>query len=107
MDLKVRVGNRLRVVRTLSGYKQGEVAKELDVSASLLSMYEKGKREPSISFVSDFCNHHNIPLDQFFFGLIPLQDDQNETDKLSEIGNNLLAISKVFEERLLAKNLAK
>jgi len=107
MDLKIRVGNRLRVVRTLSGYKQGDVANALNVSPSLLSMFEKGKREPSITFIHDFCIHHNLPFDQFFFGIVPLQADGQDNDKLTEISQNLLAITQGFEERLLANNSAK
>ncbi len=66
MDLNKKIGQRIKIIRLLTETKQKELAKELNVQASLLSLYEQGKREPSISFLKSFCDYTDMSLAQFF-----------------------------------------
>jgi len=72
MTLTKNIGLRMKGIRQASGIQQKQLAKKLGILPSLLSMYEQGKREPSISFIQNFSNNFNITLSQFF-----LFDDQN------------------------------
>ena len=51
MSLQIKIGLRLKGIRHEAGITQKLLANKLDIPPSLLSMYEKGKREPSISFL--------------------------------------------------------
>jgi transcriptional regulator with XRE-family HTH domain len=66
MTFAEKTGNRLRDIRQKSGTKQKDLAKTLEIAPSLLSMYEQGKREPSITFVYKFTRFFNMTLSQFF-----------------------------------------
>lgn len=66
MNITEKVGKRIQTIRLYSDVKQKALAEDLDVNAPLLSMYEKGKREPSLSFIERFCNRFEMSLSQFF-----------------------------------------
>jgi len=75
MQLLNELGKRLKTIRIYSGIKQKDLAKKLSVPASLLSMYEQGKREPSITFLISFCENFNMSLSQLFsFHTSPNED---------------------------------
>lgn len=60
------LGTRLKMIRIFSEIKQKDLANKLNVPASLLSLYEQGKRDPSIKFLNSFCEHFDMSLSQFF-----------------------------------------
>ena len=66
MNIVKNVGKRLKMIRHFSEIKQNDLANELEINAPLLSMYEQGKREPSLVFLHKFCNRFNMSLSQFF-----------------------------------------
>lgn len=66
MLLTEHIGLRMKEIRLEAGFKQKDLAKVLNILPSQLSMYEQGKREPSISFLGSFTNYFNIRLSQFF-----------------------------------------
>jgi transcriptional regulator with XRE-family HTH domain len=69
------------MIRIASGIKQIELASELSIPASLLSMYEKGTREPTLTFIVKFTRYFEMSLSQFF---LPLEKSpQNQEDLLS------------------------
>ncbi|SRR5437660_708893 len=62
MDL----GKAIKLVRTASGRKQGEIAESLGVTANYLSLVENGKREPSVSFLKRLAATLGVPVGFFF-----------------------------------------
>jgi transcriptional regulator with XRE-family HTH domain len=62
MDL----GKAIKLVRTASGRKQGEIAEELGVTSNYLSLLENGKREPSVSFLKRLARTLGVPVGFFF-----------------------------------------
>lgn len=66
MALLNELGKRLKTIRIYSGIKQKELADKLKISPSLLSLYEQGSREPSITFLDSFCNYYDITLSHLF-----------------------------------------
>jgi transcriptional regulator with XRE-family HTH domain len=78
MTLLVKIGLRIKSIREKSGLKQKELAKILALLPSTLSMYEQGKREPSISTIKKLSDHFNMSLSQFFiFEEIEYSKDKN------------------------------
>lgn len=75
------LGTRLKMIRIYSGIKQKDLAEKLNIPASLLSLYEQGKREPSISFLNIFAKNFDMSLSQLF----SYQTQQNKkTDSESQ-----------------------
>jgi transcriptional regulator with XRE-family HTH domain len=107
MELKYEIGIRLKTIRNLSGRKQNELAKHLEVNSSLLSMFENGKREPSLSFIFEFCKYYDMSLDQFFLGIYQNGKSDGLNSELTNIGNNLLLIVRELESKLLVNNFDK
>ena len=66
MKLLIDLGTRLKMIRLYGQLKQKDLAKILNIPSPLLSMYEQGKREPSLAFLELFCNYFNISLSQLF-----------------------------------------
>ncbi|MBS1583303.1 MAG: helix-turn-helix transcriptional regulator [Bacteroidetes bacterium] len=59
------VGTRIRTIRTLRGYKQHYVAREVGIAQSTLSRIEEGLREPSYTTVVRLlrvlhCTHEHL-----------------------------------------------
>lgn len=54
---------RLREIRKKSGLSQEKLAKELEISKSALSYYEKGERIPDIVFLDKVCIYYNVSFD--------------------------------------------
>ncbi len=97
MSLISELGTRIKLIRVYSGVKQKILANELGIPAPLLSMYEQGKREPSITFLHAFSNRFNMSLSQFFtFQGLP---KENKTDKdFKDILVELNSILKDYEK---------
>ena len=66
-------GRRIRAFRKLKGYTQEGLAKELDISVSVLGEVERGSRVPKEDFLVNVAEVLNIPLHD----LIP----QEETER--------------------------
>jgi transcriptional regulator with XRE-family HTH domain len=66
MQLLEQLGKRLKMIRVAAGVKQKDLAEELAVPAPLLSMYERGTREPSIRFLDIYARQFNMSLSQLF-----------------------------------------
>lgn len=51
----LNLGLRFKLFRVCSGLKQRDVADTLDVSVNYVSMIERGKREPTLSYLRKFA----------------------------------------------------
>lgn len=96
MEFLTLIGNRIKLIRTASGYKQKDVAEKLGVQASLLSMYELGRREPSLLFLKRFCNLFKITLSQFFIFEENSARNKENKNAINTL-NNLLAELEKFQ----------
>lgn len=91
MDVVTKLGKRLKMIRIAAGVKQKDLAKELDIPAPLLSMYEKGSREPSLIFLEKFAHRFNLPISHLFTLLEETpKEQQNEISILMNDMKNLL-----------------
>jgi transcriptional regulator with XRE-family HTH domain len=55
-------GKTIRMLRTAAGLNQKEFAARLRISASALSLYESGEREPPLSFLKAVSRELRIPV---------------------------------------------
>jgi transcriptional regulator with XRE-family HTH domain len=103
MELLNELGTRLKMIRVYSGIKQKRLAEELDLQASLLSMYEQGKREPSITFLFSFCKRFDMTLSQLF-SFHGLNNENKSQPEFKNIINDLQLLFSEYEKDKL-KNL--
>jgi transcriptional regulator with XRE-family HTH domain len=61
------IGEAIKLIRTINGKKAVDLAKELDVSASYLSLIECGKKRPSIDLIENFSKIMGIRPSQVLF----------------------------------------
>lgn len=63
-------GERVKMIRKLRGLTRYDIAKQLEVSVSLIGAYEGGKREPSIKNLIALSQILNVDTD-WLLGLSP------------------------------------
>jgi transcriptional regulator with XRE-family HTH domain len=61
-----RLGIRLKELRQHAGFSLRELARQADVSPSLVSQIENGKSRPSVSTLYTFARLLNVPVDVLF-----------------------------------------
>lgn len=85
------VGKTIRVLRVARDLSQGNLARALGISPGYLSLVEKDKRDPSLSFLRKVASYFNTPVG---FLLLEYGDvsqfDRNQRRLLNEIRNTLL-----------------
>ena len=60
---KIEIGARLREVRKSLGLEQWELAKKAGMSQAIISQYETGQTELSLSFLEFLKKKHDISSD--------------------------------------------
>lgn len=55
-------GKAIRIVRAIADIPQRELARRMNVDASLISMLESGKRKPSREFLERFSDELHVPF---------------------------------------------
>jgi transcriptional regulator with XRE-family HTH domain len=60
------LGARLKELRQQAGLSLRELARQADVSPSLVSQIENGKSRPSVSTLYSFARLLNVPVDELF-----------------------------------------
>jgi transcriptional regulator with XRE-family HTH domain len=88
----VDLGHRLKLFRVAAGLKQGEIAKQLDVSNNHVYMVESGKREPSLEFLTKFAKAVKVPLAVLFV------DHESGDAKSKKFADGVLALMAEFAD---------
>lgn len=60
------IGTRLRSVRCSLGISRREVASVLNVSASLITAWEEGKRYPTLKRLKEVCSYYDVDISEVF-----------------------------------------
>ena len=66
--MKSTFAERLKELRQERELKQAELAKEVDISLSIISMYENGLRKPGMDAIIALSNYFNVSTD-YLLGL--------------------------------------
>ena len=72
MEKKKEIGTRIRTMRKSRGMTQEELGKAIGQSASSITMYETGRREPDFETLEALADVFNVPLVSFVPGSSPV-----------------------------------
>lgn len=101
------LGDRLRELRLIFGFKQADIANSLNVSRSTYSYYEEGKTRPDPAVLAKLSNYYDVPIDYFYQEVInvnvSLHDSAGKRRRTSRIP--ALEMEKVGELRPLERSL--
>lgn len=73
MDRDARIGlaSRIKLLRTVAGETQEELAVFLHISRSCLASYETGRREPDSSTLCGIARHYGVS-EAYLLGQVPI-----------------------------------
>lgn len=84
MEKKKEIGTRIRTMRKSRGMTQEELGKAIGQSASSITMYETGRREPDFETLEALADVFNVPLVSFVAGggtvSVGASDDLSQSD---------------------------
>jgi len=92
------LGNAIKLIRTARGAKQVELARAMKTSPNYISLVEKDKREPSISFLTRLAKRLGVPVSMFFM-CQELEESPNATAELRELAEMLIRLQSVAPTR--------
>lgn len=90
------LNDKIREARKKLGYTQKKVAREVGISNTALSNYEKGYREPDLETIKRLAKFYQISMDTLLnFKL----DEENQPLDIDEVTNNekLLFQGEIYE----------
>ncbi len=70
MNIKIRIGDRIRQLRNLKDISQEELAHLADLDRTYITSVENGRRNISIVNIEKICKALEISLSKFFTGSI-------------------------------------
>ena len=81
------IGEALRLIRVIEGIKANNMAKELGISPSYLSLIENGKKRPSVELIEKFADVIGVRASQimFFYEELNSPDEAVNSNVLSKI----------------------
>ena len=91
LDKKKEIGLRIRTMRKSRDMTQDDLGKALGQSASSITMYETGRREPDFETLEALADIFNVPLAYL------VSDDSSDSSGVS--------IPQTEEARILAKGI--
>ena len=62
--METKFGERLKELRTEHKLGQVELAAKIQVSKGIISLWENGKREPTLSYLIALADFFNVSLDE-------------------------------------------
>lgn len=65
MDEKEKIGLLIKSLREKNNISQEKLAKDLDITRQTLIRWEKGKTEPSFSFIIKITRYFNLDINEF------------------------------------------
>jgi len=92
------LGNAIKLIRTARGAKQIELARAMKTSPNYISLVEKDKREPSISFLTRLAKELGVPVSMFFM-CQELGQSANATTELRELAELLIRLQSMAPTR--------
>jgi len=109
MGKKEEIGTRIRVMRKSRGMTQESLAKAICQSASSITMYETGRREPDFETLEALADVFNVPIGSLVDRDVVNYADainQGETPKNDDIRLLVRGLNKLSPEQVAqAKNV--
>lgn len=81
MGKKKEIGTRIRTMRKSRGMTQEDLARAIGQSASSITMYETGRREPDFETLEALADVFNVPMVSFVdgSGVVSVGHSEDET----------------------------
>jgi transcriptional regulator with XRE-family HTH domain len=92
------LGNAIKLIRTARGIKQIELARSMNTSPNYISLVEKDKREPSISFLNRLAKELSVPVSMFFM-CQEVGDSPKSSPKLRELAETLVRLQSMMQTK--------
>lgn len=96
--IDVHVGNRIRLRRTLLGYSQQFMAKQLGLTFQQVQKYEKGCNRVGASRLWDISKVLNVSMDFFFEDMDKYVESQSPMMQNMSEGKSCLTLNEDVEE---------
>ena len=80
---------RLKSLRETRGISQKELAESIGVSDVMISMYEQGKKNPSLETISKIAKYFNVTVDYLLGKELTAKDERDIAKDLTNIMNKL------------------
>lgn len=88
--MKTDFAKAFRVIRAAYGLQQAELAERMNISASQLSLIEKGKRQPSLRVIGNLGSVTGVPTP--LITLLASDPDEVATQDISDLAKALLRL---------------
>lgn len=98
------VGQALKSIRGIYGYKAKEVADELGISAGYLSEIESEKKQPSLEMIEAFSKFYKIRMSSIFYLAEEIPDDSNNGELRNSIRNRAFKIIEILGKSAITDN---
>lgn len=79
-EIDVMIGRQVRKLRTLRGYSQVSIAKEIGVTFQQFQKYECGINRLCVSRLLDICKFCKVSPSYFFDSLLNSEEDESSAD---------------------------
>lgn len=97
----VQIGNTIRSLRLATGASQQDVAQRVGVSPALLSLWENGRRDPTIAGLRQLASVLSVPAPLLFAIALSSPEDESTAEQRALL-DKLIAAAR---SRLLADQL--
>ena len=85
------MGETLKRLRLIYGYKATELSEKINISPSYLSEIENGKKQPSLELLETISNLYGIKLSSLIMITEEVEDNKGKTnDIVKKLMNNLI-----------------
>ena len=88
--MKTDIAKAFRVIRAAYGLQQAELAPRIGISASQLSLIEKGKRQPSLKVISNLGDTTGVPTSLIM--LLAADPDEIANNDMTSLAAALLRL---------------
>ena len=100
MDTFKAIGQLIEQKRTDAGLSQEDLANQLKVSKSTVSLYESGTRKPTFDRLNQIANILNTPISTFLAFDVPAKVDLDLALRAQGISNSDVENIKLFVKAL-------
>lgn len=88
-----RIGSTIRALRMATQLAQSELAKRAGISPALLSLWENGRREPTLSGLRKLAPHLRVPA-RLLFAAALAEDDDEMSSQSKHLVETLVAAAR-------------
>lgn len=93
------LGQALKMLRNVYGYKAKDLANELSISPSFLSEIENSKKNPTVDLLERYCDIFNLKLSTLILFAEDLSGNNFENNAKNKIRQTLFNFLKRINEQ--------